>query len=319
MSQMKAVRIHAYGGTDVLIHEKAPRPKPGEGELLVRVQATTVNPFDCAVRAGYMSSYFDLTFPVILGTDVAGVVEKVGAGANTFKAGDRVYGRGGVVREGTYAEYAVVPASDVATAPRSLDSVQAAAIPHVTLTAWQALIEMAKLSSGQTVLIHGAAGGVGHVAAQLAKWRGARVIGTASVNFDFLEELKVDQAIDYANTRFEEVVDKVDVVLDTIGDDTQERSWQLLKPGGMLVSTIQAPSEETAKAHNVRQGMVFSTPPIGETLTEVNALVEAGKLKPHVSLVLPLEETARAHKLVEGRHTRGKIVLQVADDMTSAG
>jgi NADPH:quinone reductase-like Zn-dependent oxidoreductase len=311
MSEMKAVRIHAYGGTDVLKNEKAPRPEPGEGELLVRIQATTVNPFDCAVRAGYMASFLNHSFPLILGTDVAGVVEKVGAGANSFKPGDRVYGRGGVMRDGSYAEYTVLPATDAAAAPGSLDDIQAAAIPHVTLTAWQALLELAKLSEGQSVLIHGAAGGVGHIAAQLAKWRGARVIGTASLNFDFLQELEVDQAINYSTTRFEDVVEGVDVVLDTIGADTQERSWQVLKPGGMLVSTVQAPSEETAKAHGVNQAMVFSNPPIGETLTEVAGMVEAGIIKPHVSKVMPLEETARAHEMVEGRHTRGKLVLQV--------
>jgi NADPH:quinone reductase-like Zn-dependent oxidoreductase len=312
MSEMKAVRIHAYGGSDVLTYENAPRPKPGEGEILVRVQTATVNPFDLAVRAGYMSSYFNYSLPLILGTDVAGVVEKLGPGANTFKPGDKVYGRGGVARDGTYAEYAVLPASDLAAAPRSLDSAHAAAIPHVTLTAWQALFELAKLASGQTVLIHGAAGGVGHIAAQLAKWRGARVIGTASVNYDFLKTLGVDQAINYATTRFEDVVENVDVVLDTVGDDTQQRSWQVLRPGGMLVSVVQAPSPEMAAAHGVNQAMVFSSPPIGEVLTEVTALVDDGQIVPHVSEVLPLEETARAHEMVAGRHSRGKIVLQVA-------
>jgi len=312
MSEMKAVRIHAYGGAEVLTYENAPRPRPGEGEMLIRVQAATINPFDIAVRAGYMSSYFNYSFPLILGTDVAGVVEEVGAGANTLKPGDQVYGRGGVARDGTYAEYAVVPASDLAAAPRSLDTIPAAAVPHVTLTAWQALYELAKLSSGQTVLIHGAAGGVGHIAVQLAKLRGARVIGTASLNYDFLETLDVDQAINYATTRFEDVVDKVDVVLDTIGDDTQQRSWKVLKPGGMLISTVQAPSPEMAAEHGVNQAMVYSTPPIREVLTEVAALVDAGQIKPYVSAVLPLEETAKAHEMIEGRHTRGKIVLQVA-------
>lgn len=151
------------------------------------------------------------------------------------------------------------------------------------------------------------------MAAQLAKARGAKVIGTASSNLDFLKELNVDQAIDYSTTPFEDVVSQVDVVLDTVGGDVQQRSWKVLKPGGMLVSTIQAPSPETATAHGVRQAMVFSSPPIGEVLTEVAAMVDAGQIKPHVSAGLPLAETAKAHEMMEGRHTRGKIVLQVAE------
>jgi len=312
MQTMKAVRIHAYGGADVLAYEDAPRPTAGDGEVLIRVHATSVNPFDCAVRAGYMSAYFNYTLPVILGTDLSGIVEEVGAGVTTFKPGDSVYARGGVTRDGAYAQYAVAPASDVAAKPKSLDDIHSAAIPHATLTAWQALFGIADLTKGQTVLIHGAAGGVGHVAVQLAKWRGAKVIGTASRNLDFVRGLGVDQAIDYSTTPFENAVSNVDVVLDTVGGDTQQRSWQVLKPGGILVSTIQAPPEETAKAHGVRGAFVFSTPPIGEVLTEVATLADTGKIKPEVSAVLPLQEVRKAHQMVEAGHTRGKIVLQVA-------
>ena len=308
---MKAVRIHAYGSPDVLTYEEAPRPKPGPGEVLVRVSATSVNPFDCAVRAGYMQSYFNYSLPLIPGTDVAGVIEEVGEGVDDFSVGDHIYARAGVYRDGANAEYVLAMAGDVARKPVSLDDVHAAAMPHVTLTAWQGLIEMAHLSNGQTVLIHGAAGGVGHIAVQLAKSRGARVIGTSSTHLDFLEELGVDQVVDHSRTRFESVVKDVDVVLDLIGSDTQERSWAVLKPGGFLISTIQPPSEKTAAEHKVRRGMVASTPPIGKTLGEVAALVEAGKLKPVVSEVLPIKEIRKAHELVEGRHTRGKLVLQV--------
>jgi NADPH:quinone reductase-like Zn-dependent oxidoreductase len=312
MQTMKAVRIHAYGGVDVLAYEDAPRPTAGDGEVLIRVHATSVNPFDCAVRAGYMSAYLNYTLPVILGTDVSGIIEEVGAGVTTFKPGDSVYARGGVTRDGAYAQYAVAPASDVAAKPKSLDDVHAAAIPHATLTAWQALFGIADLTKGQTVLIHGAAGGVGHLAVQLAKWRGAKVIGTGSRNLDFVRGLGVDEAIDYSTTPFENAVSNVDVVLDTVGGDTQQRSWQVLKPGGILVSIVQAPSEETAKAHGVRGAMVFSSPPIAEVLTEVAALVDSGKIKPEVSAVLPLQEIRKAHQMVEAGHTRGKIVLQVA-------
>ena len=311
MSTMKAVRIHTYGGSDVLTYENAPRPVPGEGDVLIRVHATTVNPFDCAVRAGYMSGYFNPTFPLILGTDVSGVIEEVGAGVTGFSQGDAVYTRAGVFRDGAYAEYVLTPAADVTAKPQSLDHIQSAALPHVTLSAWQALFELANLSKGQTVLIHGAAGGVGHVAVQLAKSRGAKVIGTAGENYGLLGSLGVDQAINYTTTPFEKIVHDVDVVLDTVGGDTQQRSWSTLKRGGILVSTIQPPSEETAAAHGVRQAMVSSSPPIAQTLTEVARMADAGQIKPVVSTVLPLQEAQRAHQIIEGKHTRGKVVLQV--------
>lgn len=314
MTFMKAVRIHAYGGADALIYEDAPRPTAGDDEVLIRVYGTTVNPFDCAVRAGYMSAYMNYTLPLILGTDVSGIIEEVGAGVTQFAPGDNVYARAGVTRDGSYAEYVAVPATDVAAKPRSLDYLHAAALPHVSLTAWQALIELADLTNGQTVLIHGAAGGVGHMAVQIAKWRGAKVIGTASVNLEYLHELNVDQAIDYSATPFESADGyrgHVDVVLDTIGGDTQERSWQVLKPGGILVSTVQAPSQEVAAAHGVRQAMVLSSPPIGDTLAKLATLVDAGTIKPHVSGVFPLAEAAKVHGMIEGKHSRGKLVLQV--------
>jgi NADPH:quinone reductase-like Zn-dependent oxidoreductase len=313
MSAMKAVRIHAYGSSDVLVYEDAPRPTAGEGEVLIRVHATSVNPFDCAVRAGYVAAYFSHTLPLIVGTDVSGVIEAVGAGVTDFALGDRVYARGGVTRDGANAEYVAVPASDVAAKPQSLDHTESAAIPHAILTAWQALIELANLSKGQTVLIHGAAGGVGHLAVQLARWRCAKVIGTASVNLGFVRELGVDEAIDYSKTQFEDAVSEVDVVLDLVGGDTQQRSWSVLKPGGILVSAVQPPSEESAAAHGVRQQFVYSSPPIGKVLTEVATLVDAGQIKPVVSTILPLQEIRKAHELIEGRHTRGKLVLQIVN------
>ena len=310
---MKAVRIHDYGGPDVLTYEEAPRPSARPGEVLIRVHATTVNPFDCAVRAGYLHAYFNYTFPLIIGTDVSGVVEEVGEGVTGFSPGDSVYARTGVFRDGANAEYAVAFASDVAMKPQSIDHIQSAALPHVTLTAWQGLFEIANLTEGQTVLIHAAAGGVGHIATQLAKLHGAKVIGTASVHLDFLEELGVDQAIDYNTTAFDDVVSDVDIVLDLMGGETQQRSWKVLKPGGILISTVQPPSEETALAHSVRQRMIDSAPPIGKTLTEVATLVDTGKIKPVVSTILPLSEIQKAHQLVEGRHTKGKVVLQVVN------
>jgi NADPH:quinone reductase-like Zn-dependent oxidoreductase len=311
MPSMKAVRLHAYGGTNALMYEDAPRPVPAAGEVLIRVHASTVNPFDCAVRAGYMAGYFNHAFPLIPGTDVSGIVEEVGAEVTNVVPGESVYTRAGVYRDGSYAEYVVASASDVVAKPASLDHIHAAALPHAVLTAWQALIEAAQLSQGQTVLIHGAAGGVGHIAVQLAQHCGAKVIGTASVNLAFLRELGVDEAIDYTTTAFEDVVRDVDVVLDLVGGDTQQRSWAVLKPGGILVSTIQQPSEEMAAAHGVRQHFVVSSPPMGKVLSEVATLVEAGKIKPQVSRIFQLQEIRQAHESIAAGHTRGKIALQV--------
>jgi NADPH:quinone reductase-like Zn-dependent oxidoreductase len=308
---MKAVRIHSYGGPEVLSYEETPRPTPGPGEVLIRVHATSVNPFDIAARNGYMHSWFNYSFPLTLGSDVSGVIEEVGEGVTNVSSGDLVYTRAGVFRDGANAEYVLAYAADVARPPKSLDHIHRAALPHVTLTAWQGLYELANLSSGQTVLIHGAAGGVGHMAVQLAKLRGAKVIGTASVNIDFLEELGVDQAINYATIAFEDIAKDVDVVLDLMGGETLERSWKVLKPGGIILSTIQPPSEETAAAHNVRAGFIATAPPIGPTLTEVAKMVDSGQLKPYVSTLLPLREIRRAHEILDAKHTYGKIVLQV--------
>ena len=310
---MKAVRIHGYGGIDVLCYEEAPRPKPGEDEVLIRVFASSVNPFDCAVRAGYLNSYFNYILPLIPGTDVSGVIEKVGANVTDLKTGDEVYTRAGVWRDGSYAEYVAVAAADVAFKPKTVDHFHAAALPHVTLTAWQALVEVANVAPGQKVLIHAAAGGVGHIAVQLSKIRGATTVGTASVNLEKLKALEVDETIDYSVTPFEDAVKDVDVVLDLIGGDTQQRSWAVVRPGGILIATVQPPSEEMAAKHGVRHNFVATAPPIKRVLTEVANLVDTGQLKPIVSAILPLSEIQKAHEMVEGKHVHGKVVLSVAD------
>lgn len=312
MATMKAVRIHTYGDVSVLCYEDAPRPTAGEGEVLIRVYATTVNPFDCAARAGYLADWYPYALPMILGLDVAGVVEAVGAGVTDFAPGDAVYGRADPARNGAYAEYIAVAAADVAAKPPSLDHLQAAALPHVALTAWRALIDAANLAPGETVLIHGAAGGVGSLAVQLAKWRGARVVGTASAhNLAFLRELGVDEAIDYNATHFEAMGRVADVVLDTVGGDTQQRSWRALKPRGVLVSVVQPPSPESATEHGVRQQFVSALPPAGGVLNEISSLVGSGQVKPIISVLLPLTDIQQAQTLVAGRHVRGKLVLSV--------
>ena len=315
MATMKAVRIHEYGGREALILEEAPCPEPAKDEVLVRVAATSVNPFDWAVRAGYLNGYYSYTFPLILGLDVSGVVEGVGSEVRSFSIGDSVYARSHPSKNGAYAEYIALPASAVAMKPRSLDHIQSAAVPHAAFSAWDALINVANLATGQTVLIHGAAGGVGTFAVQLAKSHGARVIGTGSAqNLDFLLGLGADEAIDYNVTRFEDVVHDVDVVLDLVGDmgdNTQQRSWKVLKPGGMLASLVQPPSQEAAATHHVQASFVSSDGCNGQVLAEIGALIDSGRLSPVVSTILPLKDIRSAHELSEGRHLRGKIVLTI--------
>jgi NADPH:quinone reductase-like Zn-dependent oxidoreductase len=310
---MKAVRIHSYGESNLLSFEEAPLPVPGENDVLIRVFAASINPVDIAFRAGYMTSYVPLTFPVTLGCDVAGTIEAVGNSVHHLKVGDAVYTRTDLYRLGGYAEYVLVTAAEVALKPSSLDFIQAASLPQAALTAWRSLIDTAGLSAGQTVLIHAAAGGVGSVAVQLAKIRGANVIGTASAaNQNFLKELGADEAVDYTAGPFEDKIHGVDVVFDTVGGDTQARSYQTLKPGGILVSVVQPPSADDAAAHSVRVAFVGAYPPVAPVLNEISALVEAGKLKPVVSAILRLSEARHGQDLIATGHTRGKIVMQVA-------
>ncbi len=311
MKTMKAIRFHSYGGPEVLAYEDAPRPTPGSGEVLVRVHAAGVNPVDWKVREGYLKEMLHHTLPLIPGWDVSGVVEAAGPGATRFKAGDEVFSRPDIQRNGTYAEYLVIRETEIAPKPKSIDHIHAAAIPLAGLTAWQSLIGAAGLTAGQRVLIHAAAGGVGGYAVQLAKWRGAHVIGTASEkNLDYLRGLGADEVIDYGRVPFEKAAGKVDVVFDTIGGETQERSWQVLKPGGILVSILGPPPPEKAEAHGVRQAFVFVQPD-AEALAQLADLVDAGKLRPCVEKVLPLAEARRAQELSQTGHTRGKIVLRV--------
>jgi NADPH:quinone reductase-like Zn-dependent oxidoreductase len=313
MTTMKAVPVHTYGGPEVLVYEEAPCPEVGTEDVLIRVFATSVNPFDWKVREGYLAAWMNHKLPLILGWDVSGVVQTVGSGVTNFSPGDQVFARADVNLDGAYAEYIAVEASLVVPKPDSLDHIHAAAVPHAALAAWHSMFSAADLSSGQTMLIHGAAGGVGHFAVQFAKWRGAKVIGTASGNnLEFLHQLGVDEAIDYTTTRFDEVVRDVDVVLDTIGGEVLERCWVVLKPGGMLVSLVEAPSEETAIAYGVRQSFAGAQADAG-ILTQIAALVDSGQIKPTVSTILPLDEVRQAHELSQSMHTRGKIVLQIVD------
>src|SRR6202030_1339348 len=310
---MKAVQIHNYGGPEVLKYEDAPRPEPQADEVLIRVHAAGVNPIDWKVREGHMKDFWPHKFPLILGWDLSGVVEELGRGVARFKIGDEVYSLPDPTRNGAYADYIVVREPELALKPNSLHHICAAAIPLAALTAWQSLFDTAQLQPGQRVLIHAGSGGVGHFAVQLAKWKGAYVFATASTkNQDLLRELGVDEPIDYTQRRFENVARNIDIVLDTLGGETQERSWSVLKKGGNLLSLVQPPSDEKAKELGVRAAFVASHPS-GAQLAEIAKIIDSGKLAPVIDRILPLSEARRAHELSQSGHVRGKIVLRVKD------
>ena len=312
---MKAVRIHNYGGLDVLRYEDAPRPRPGAGEVLIRIHAAGVNPVDWKVREGYLQELLPYSLPFIPGWDVSGVVQATGPEAGRLKERDEVYGMPDISRDGAYAEYLVARESEIALKPKSLHHTHAAGVPMGALTAWQALFEAGQLRAGQRVLIHAGTGGVGHFAVQLAKWKGAHVLATASTtNQQLLRDLGADEPIDYTTQRFEDVVQDVDLVLDTMGGETQERSWKTLKKGGILVALTGPPSAEAAQAHGVR-ATFHSSHPSAAQLAEIAALIDSGKLKPLIDRIVPLSEARHAQELSQSGHTRGKIVLRVKDSV----
>ena len=312
METMKAVRVHQYGGPEVLKYEEAPRPNPGPGEVLVRIRAAGVNPVDWKVREGHMREALAYRMPFVPGWDVSGVVEATGPNVTQLNTGDEVYGYPSVVRNGAYAEYAVVPEAELALKPRSVDHVEAASVPMAALTAWQGLFDAGDLRTDQKVLIHGGAGGVGSFAIQLARWRGAFITATASGrNQEFLRNLGADLTIDYEKSRFDRLVCDVDLVLDTVGGDTLRRSWKVLKKGGILVSTVEAPDAGLAQVHDVRAALV-DTQANPAQLAEIAGLVDAGMVRPIVEAVFPLNEARNAQELSQTGHARGKIVLKVA-------
>jgi NADPH:quinone reductase-like Zn-dependent oxidoreductase len=311
MKTMKAVVIHSYGGRDTLISEEVPVPEIAKDEVLIKVRAAGVNPVDWKVRAGYMKEMLPYEFPLILGWDVSGTVEKTGSEVTRLNAGDNVYGLADISRNGAYAEFIAMKADHVALKPDTLDHVHAASVPLAALTAWQAIFSAADLSGGQKILIHAAAGGVGCFAVQLAKWKGAYILGTASArNRDFLLGLGADEVIDYTETQFEDVAVDVDVVLDAMGGETQERSWKTLRRGGVLVSILGPPDENKAAEFGVRSAGVFVQPD-AEQLTAIAELIDNGPIKTVVTEVLPMADAARAHEMSETEHVRGKIVLEV--------
>lgn len=309
---MRAIIQESYGGPEVLHETRVPRPEPGPGEILVAVRAAGVNPTDWKHRA--QAGFVD-RLPLVLGWDVSGVVEAVGYGVTLFAPGEEVFGMLPYPHgSGSHAEYVVGPARDFTRKPTVIDHVQAGALPLVSLTAYQALIDTAGIGPGQRVLIHAAAGGVGHVAVQIAKAHGAYVIGTASApKHDLLRELGADEVVDYRTTDVAEAVDGVDMVLDPLGGETRARSVGLLRPGGTLVSLLSGGSAEEA-AHAAERGVRTATMLVEADHAGMNAvadLVAAGALRPRVEATFPLAEAAAAHRLGETGRTTGKIVLEV--------
>lgn len=306
---MKAVRVAQYGQFEGLVFEDLPSPVPGKGEVLIEVAGSGVNPIDWKVLSGAMKAFIPLELPITPGVEVAGRVLALGEGDSHFSVGDEVFGFIGIA--GGYATEVIASADRLALKPNRLSALQAGGVPAVSLTAWQALHEHAQIKKGQRVLIHGAAGGVGSIAVQLARIAGATVIATASAgNHDYLQQLGASQIIDYHQTRFETVVAPVDVVLDLVGGDTQVRSWAVLKPGGVLVSPVSPPDANQALAANAT-GKHFATRSDSAQLADIAGLFETGELSIEVQ-VLPLSEAKEALRMSMGRHLRGKLVLDAS-------
>ena len=309
---MKAVEIHHTGGPEELKYEDAPKPTINPDDVLVRVFASGVNPVDWKMRKGAHGGGKG-PFPRILGWDFSGVIEQTGAKVKGWKAGDEVYGRPDLNRNGTYAEYVAVRANEISRKPTSIDHKAASGVALAGLTAWQGLFQHGGLRAGQRVLIHGASGGVGVFAVQFAKWKEAYVIGTASgKNVPFVSKLGADEMVDYETEDFAQKVSDIDVVFDTQGGKVQMDSLKVLKPGGVLVSTVGIQDPNAVKDHGVR-GVGFMAQSVPADLEQIAKLIDTGIVIPVVSKIFPLKDAAAAQRMSEQGHVRGKIVLQVVE------
>ena len=309
---MKAVRVHRFGPPEVIALEDVPKPEPNNGEVVVEVKAAGIGPWDALIRSG--KSALPQPLPLVLGSDLSGVIDSIGPGVEQFKVGDEVFGVTNERFTGAYAEYALAKAAMIAPKPKSLNHTHAASVPVVAVTAWQMVFDFARLSSGQSVLIQGGAGNVGGYAVQFAKLAGALVIATASAkDVSYVRSLGGVGVIDYRATRFEERVKETDAVIDTVGGDTLDRSYGVLKRGGIVVSSAAQPSNEKAEHHGVR-AVFFLVQVTTERLRKIAELIDAEKLRTEVGEVLWLDEARKGHEMVEGApHRRGKIVIKVAD------
>lgn len=307
MSTMKAIRIEQYGGPEVMRYVDIDVPEPKAGEVLVKVAAAGVDPVDYKIRQGHFLGEDKL--PRTLGRELAGTVERMGEGVTGLQPGDTVFGMIG--DDGGYAEYACIAAGNLARVPQALDLVSAGGVPLAAHTAWQALFDHGGLSAGQRVLIHGGSGGVGHFAVQFAKAKGAKVYSTGSDKSQaFIRSLGADRSIDYKQERFEDVCKDVDVVIDLIGGETQQRSWSVLRAGGIIVSTLEAPEQDSPDAKGKR-GVHFMAQPNGAQLEEIAALIEEGKVKIKINRTFTLQQADKAQTYLEQEHVEGKVVLTV--------
>ena len=311
---MKAAVLPEHGGPDNFEIQTVPQPSPKEDEVLVRVMAAGVNPVDAYVREGMSGEAGSDAGKMIIGSDIAGVVEKIGGKIMKFKPGDAIYAYLPVSRGGAYAEFAIAKEGEMAIKPKNIDFVKAAAVPLAATTAWQALVDTAKIRKGQRVLIHGGSGGVGSFAVQIAKARGCKVIATASTaNQDLLKQLRVGQSIDYSKTRFQSAVKDVDVVLNCVGADTLRDSYGIVKRGGTIVSITTEPDTAECASHGLTCARIMAHPD-AMVLEEMTRLIEANAVSPIVSQTFPLSDVAQAHRQIESRHTRGKIILKIGHD-----
>lgn len=308
---MRAATVSEYGPPNVIRLTDLPVPEPQTGQLRVRVSAAGVGPWDALIREG--QSGVSQTLPLTLGSDIAGTVDAMGANVSDFRLGDAVYGLTNEHFTGGYAEYALASATSMAQKPRSLSFIEAASAPVVAVTAWQMLFDYAHAVAGQKVLIHGAAGNVGAYAVQMARDAKLEVFATAaSGDLDYIRKLGADVAIDYRETRFEDVVRGVDIVLDTVGGDTRARSIEVLKPGGILVSSVSGPMPDALAAKAGVKAVFFFVDVTTARLDTISELFNSGKLVPCVGTVLPLDDVREAHQMLAGApHKRGKIVLNV--------
>ncbi len=307
---MRAVRVHQFGGLDAIVYEEAPMPAPAGRQVLVRVTAAGVGPWDAWVRAG--KSAIPQPLPLILGSDLSGIIKEVGPSVPSFQPGDDIFGVTNSQFTGAYAEFALADSAMIARKPGRLSFVEAASVPVVASTAWQMVFDHGQVDGSKRVLVHGGAGNVGAYAVQFAKRVGARTIATAITrDLDYVHALGADQVIDVRTARFEERVKDVDVVIDTVGGETLDRSFEVLKPGGVLVSSVSMPYQGKAARHSVR-GVFFLVDVTSESLTQIAELIDSGQIVTHVGEVLPLAKARLAHEMLAGKpHKRGKIVLAV--------
>lgn len=310
-STMMAWRVHQFGSPEVMKFERVPRPEPDPGEVLVKVAAAGVGPWDGWIRSG--KSALPQPLPLTLGSDISGQIVATGPGDTELRAGDQVFGVTNSRFIGAYAEYAVASAGMVSSKPTSLSHVEAASVPVIAVTAWQALFDHAQLKAGQTVVIHGAAGNVGSYAVQLAHLAGVQTIATVSTgDISIARSLGANTVIDYRTQRFEEEVRNADAVIDLVGGETQERSFEVLRRGGKLISAVSRPDQDLAKRHGV-EAAFFLVNVTSQYLTKISRFIDDGKLRTNVGAVFPLADAREAHLILERvrPQPKGKIVLDV--------